>query len=352
MVKKKKKRGRKERRKRTEERGVRGQIEGKARTNREEIREFSEKVKRAKQEIGKIIVGQERVVDGLIRALICNGHVIIEGVPGTAKTLLIRALGEVSGCDVKRIQFTVDLLPADILGLTIYKERKGFELFKGPIFANFIIADEINRAPPKTQSALLEAMQEKQVTIGKKTFSLPRPFFVMATKNPIEAAGTYSLPEAQIDRFLFKLFIDYPETDEEKIIMNKNIELKNFDDFGLKEIMSARDIIRMQELVKRIYLKKEIEDYIIKIVDYTRDRKTKYSKYIEWGASPRASIAFSIASKAKALMKGRSFVVPEDIKEVALDILRHRIMLSYEAEADNITPDNLVEKIIKEIPVP
>jgi MoxR-like ATPase len=317
-----------------------------------EVEKISEKIKKIKKEIGKVIVGQEKVIEGLICALICNGHIILEGVPGIAKTLLIRTLGEISGCDVKRIQFTVDLLPTDILGLTIYREKRGFELIKGPIFANFIIADEINRAPPKTQSSLLEAMQERQVTIGRKTFPLQKPFFVMATKNPIESVGIYTLPEAQLDRFLFKLIIKYPKKEEEKLIIKQNIELKNFDEFKLKQVVSIREIINMQKLVKKIYLSKELEDYIVEIVDYTRDRKNKYAKYLEWGASPRASIAFFIASKAKALMKGRNFVAPEDVKDVALEILRHRVILSYEAEANNITSDSLIREIINQIPMP
>lgn len=323
----------------------------KSRIDKAELKQFSGKIKRLKEEIRKIVVGQEEVVDGMIRALICNGHVIVEGVPGIAKTLLIRTLGKVSGCKVKRIQFTVDLLPTDIVGLTIYKEKRGFEFVKGPIFANFVIADEINRAPPKTQSALLEAMQEKQVTIGRKTFPLQKPFFVMATKNPIESAGIYNLPEAQRDRFLFTLLINYPKKEEEKLIMKQNVELKDFEDFKLKKAMSAQDIIKMQKLVKKIYLSNDIEDHIVNIVDYTRNKKTKYSKYIDWGASPRATISFFIASKAKALIQGRSYVVPQDVKDVALDVLRHRIILSYEAEADNIDADKLIDNIIKEVSI-
>jgi len=321
------------------------------RLNKIQIKKFSEKVKKIRHEVSKVVIGQERVVDGLVRAMICNGHIILEGVPGIAKTLLIKALGRVSGCEVKRIQFTVDLLPTDIIGLTIYREKLGFEIVKGPVFANFVIADEINRAPPKTQSALLEAMQEKQVTIGRKTFFLPKPFFVMATKNPIESAGVYSMPEAQVDRFLFKLLMGYPEIEEEKLVMKRNIESDSFEDFKLRQIISPEEIIKMQNLVKEIYLSPGLEDYIVNIVDYTRNKKTKYSQYIEWGASPRASIAFFMASKAEALMGGRNFVVPEDIKGVALDILRHRLILSYEAEANSITPDYLIKKILGEVEI-
>lgn len=320
--------------------------------SKEDIKYFSEKLKNVKQEIKKIVIGQDVFIDGLFRALICNGHVLLEGVPGIAKTLMIRALGKVSGCDVKRIQFTIDLLPTDITGLTIYGKKSGFEWVKGPIFANFVIADEINRAPPRTQSALIEAMQERQITLGRKTIELPRPFFVMATRNPIESVGVYPLPEAQLDRFIFSLSMGYPKREAEKLIMKQNIDLKNFEDFGLKKFMSIKDIIRIQKIVKKIYLSKEIEDYIMKIVEHTRDRKNKYSKYIEWGASPRASIAFFIGSKAEALMNNRSFVVPEDVRKIAKDILKHRIILSYEAESNNLSPDFLIQEIIDEIKSP
>ena len=320
--------------------------------SQQEVKRSSEKIKKIKEEIAKVIIGQGEIVDGLIRALICNGHVLVEGVPGTAKTLIVKSLAVVSGCQTERIQFTVDLLPTDILGLTIYKEKKGFEIVKGPVFTNFLIADEINRAPPKTQSALLEAMQEKQATIGRETFTLPKPFLVMATQNPVEQAGVYTLPEAQVDRFIFKLLIEYPEKAQEKEIMKRNVDLKRFEDFGLKKIISPAEIIKMQEIVKKIHVSEAIENYITEIVSATRNKQGKYSKYIEWGASPRATIALFLASKAEALMKGRNFVVPEDIKKVALDILRHRIILNYEAEAENITSDILIKKILDEIHVP
>jgi len=320
--------------------------------SQQEVKKYSEKIKEIKEEIAKVIIGQEKIVEGLIRALICNGHVLVEGVPGTAKTLIVKSLAVVSGCQTERIQFTVDLLPTDILGLTIYKEKKGFEIVKGPVFTNFLIADEINRAPPKTQSALLEAMQEKQATIGRETFTLPKPFLVMATQNPVEQAGVYTLPEAQVDRFIFKLLIEYPEKAQEKEIMKRNVDLKRFEDFGLKKIISPAEIIKMQEIVKKIHVSEAIENYITEIVSATRNKQGKYSKYIEWGASPRATIALFLASKAEALMKGRNFVVPEDIKKVALDILRHRIILNYEAEAENITSDILIKKILDEIHVP
>lgn len=319
--------------------------------NKKQVKEAAEKIKKVKAEMAKIIVGQEKIINGLIRALICNGHVLVEGIPGIAKTLIVKTLAAVSGANIQRIQFTVDLLPTDIIGLTIYKEKGGFEVVKGPIFTNFLIADEINRAPPKTQSALLEAMQERQVTLGRQRFALPIPFLVMATQNPIEQSGVYTLPEAQKDRFLFKLIINYPEKEEEKTIMKRNIDLKSFEEFGLKRSISPKEIISMQHLVKEIYLSKEIENYILSIVDATRERG-EYAKYISYGGSPRSSIGLFIASKAQALMKGRSFVTPEDVKTVALDVLRHRIILNYEAEAENITTDKIITGILNKIPVP
>lgn len=326
--------------------------EEKEEVSKKEVEEFSNRITEIKKELGKLIIGQEEIVESLIRAVLCNGHVILEGVPGIAKTALIKSLGRVSGCESKRIQFTADLLPTDIIGLTVYKRENNFELVKGPIFANFIVADEINRAPPKTQSALLEAMQERQVTVGKETIKLPKPFFVMATQNPIESSGVYNLPEAQMDRFIFKLIMKYPKRNEEQLIMKQNLDLRKLEDFELEKINSTEEIIRMQELVKRVYLSEKIEKYIIDIVEYTRDKKNKYSRYIEWGASPRASIYIFIASKAEALIQGRSFVIPEDVRKVVPDILRHRIILNYEAQAENISSDNIIRKILESIKSP
>jgi MoxR-like ATPase len=271
----------------------------------------------------------------------------LEGVPGIAKTLVIKTLAKVSGCTFKRIQFTADLLPTDIIGLTTYDPQKGFEIVKGPVFANFIIADEINRSPPKTQSALIEAMQEKQVTIGKTTFALPSPFFVMANQNPIETEGVYTLPEAQVDRFLFKVLIEYPEEDDEEIIMEENVTFKKFEDFNIKEIISPAEIIELQKLTHLIYLDKKIKKYILDLVKKTRKRDFSLGSYIELGCSPRASIALFIASKAEALINGRNFVIPSDVKKVAKEILRHRIILSYKAGADNITTDKIIEELFK-----
>jgi len=308
-----------------------------------------------KKEISNIVVGQETVINGFLRALLSDGHVLIEGVPGLAKTLIVRALSIVMGCGFSRIQFTPDLLPTDIIGITAYEREKGFYVLKGPIFSNFILADEINRAPPKVQSALLECMQEKQATIGKETFGMPLPFFVLATQNPLEQLGVYPLPEAQVDRFLFKINISYPNLKEEQVILNNNITTRRFDDFSLKPIMTPQKILELQDDVKKIYLDKKIEKYIIQIVDATRnpaDYRVKLGGYIEWGASPRASIGLFIASKAEALMQGKTFVTPQYVKEVAYDVLRHRVILSYEAQSENIKVEDVISDILARVPVP
>ncbi len=304
------------------------------------------------KEMSKIIVGQKDIIHGILCAILCDGHVLVEGVPGVAKTVILRAMSKILGCDAKRIQFTVDLLPTDITGIMSYDPKKGFEILKGPIFTNFVLADEINRSPPKTQSALLEAMQEKQVTISRKTYDLPVPFFVMATENPLEVSGVYSLPEAQLDRFLFKLLIDYPEYEEEKEVLNKNVTTKLFDKYDLKRILSPKSILKLQEMVKEIFSSKIIEEYIVKIVSETRSRDSEYSKYVSYGGSPRASIAMHIAAKAEALMAGRNYVIPADVRVVAYPVLRHRIILNYEAEAEKITTDQIIKHIISRISVP
>lgn len=309
-------------------------------------------VNQIEDEISKIVIGQREIVRGFIRAILCNGHVLVEGVPGVAKTLIVKALAKVMGCEMKRIQFTVDLLPSDIIGISTYNQKKGFEVVKGPIFANFVMADEINRSPPKTQSALLEAMQERAVTIARQTYPLPKPFFVMATENPLEVSGVYTLPEAQVDRFLFKLLIGYPKFDEELRILDQNISLKNFEDFGLKSILSDKKILDLQEKTKKVFSSDEIRHYIISIVDESRSKAFEYSKYISYGASPRASISLFIASKAEALMNGRDFVLPEDVKTVSYPVLRHRIILNYEAEADKVSQDKIIEHILGKVKAP
>ncbi len=308
-----------------------------------------------KKEVSNAVVGQERVINGFLRALLANGNVLVEGVPGIAKTLIVRALSAVMGCDFSRIQFTPDLLPTDIIGITAYERERGFYVLKGPIFSNFILADEINRAPPKVQSALLECMQEKQATIGKETFSMPMPFFILATQNPLEQVGIYPLPEAQIDRFLFKIKIGYPLLDEEQAILNKNITTKKFENFTLKPIMSPEKILGLQDDVKKVYLDKKIEKYIVQIVDATRNPnnyKVKLGDYIDYGASPRASIGLFIASKAEALMNGKTFVTPQDVKEVTYDVLRHRLILNYEAQSENIKVEDVISEILARVPVP
>ncbi len=316
---------------------------------------YMRKLEEVKREISKIVVGQKDVVNGLLVGLLCNGHVLIEGVPGIAKTLLIRTLSRVTGCKFKRIQFTVDLLPTDITGITAYHKDKGFYVVKGPIFANFILADEINRAPPKVQSALLEAMGERQVTIGKETFKLEDPFFVMATQNPIETAGTYPLPEAQVDRFLLKLFMGYPDVHEEQRILSQNINLYKFEDFGIKSVIYPNEIVKMQEDVKKIYMSKKIEQYCVNITDATRNPKKyniKTGKYVEWGGSPRMSICLFIASKANALLHGKNFVIPDFVKEIAHSVMRHRIILNYEGMAEGIKTDDIIKEVLAKVPVP
>lgn len=304
------------------------------------------------KEMEEIVVGQKKIIHGILRAVLCNGHVLVEGVPGTAKTLIVKAMATILGCDMKRVQFTVDLLPTDITGIMSYNPETGFKVEKGPIFANFILADEINRSPPKTQSALLEAMQEKAVTISKETYLLPKPFFVMATENPLESSGVYSLPEAQVDRFLFKLLIDYPEPKEEQGVLRKNITTRTFDSYDLKPVLEPETIVELQEKVKKVFASDAIEEYIIKIVGETRNKNWEMGKYVSYGGSPRASIALYIAAKAEALMQGRDYVVPEDVREVAYPVLRHRIILNYEAEAEGITTDDVIRKVLKKVVAP
>ena len=318
----------------------------------QEVKKIHEKILKIREEVAKAFFGQEKIVDSLVMALLCDGHVLIEGVPGIAKTLAIKSLAQVSGCSMKRIQFTVDLLPTDILGLTTYTPQKGFEVVKGPIFANFIIADEINRSPPKTQSALIEAMQEKQVTIGKNTFELPLPFFVMANQNPLENEGVYNLPEAQIDRFLFKVVMDYPDAENEKKIMQENVTFRKFEDFNLKPIATPKEIIDMQKLTHRIYIDDKVKNYILDIVKKTRNKDFEDGSYIELGGSPRASIYLFIASKARALLNGRNYVVPKDVDDIAHIVLRHRIILSYRARVEKVSTDKIIDEILKIVKAP
>ncbi|MAG52716.1 MAG: ATPase [Nanoarchaeota archaeon] len=319
------------------------------------LHRFHNDIENIKKEMSKIVVGQKNVVDSILRAIISNGHVLLEGVPGIAKTLIMRSLAHITSCKTKRVQFTADLLPTDIIGLTSYEKSKGFFVIKGPIFTNFMLADEINRAPAKVQSALLEAMQEKQVTIGRQTFGIDAPFFVLATQNPIETMGTYALPEAQIDRFLFKLYIDYPNTKEEREILLRNITTKNFSEYDLRSVIGPLEIIKMQHTVKNIFVSKAVEEYIVRLVDATRHPEKynlKHSKYIRFGSSPRASIGLYVASKANALMKGKEYVTPQHVKEIAYDVLRHRILLNYEGQAENIDRDDIIKEVLARVPIP
>ncbi|MBN1792597.1 MoxR family ATPase [Candidatus Woesearchaeota archaeon] len=307
-----------------------------------------------RREIGKTVIGQHDVINGLIEALIANGHTLVEGIPGIGKTLLVKTMAKITGCAFSRIQFTPDLLPTDIVGVTTYEEGRGFFTVKGPIFANFVLADEINRSPPKVQSALLESMQEKQATIGKETFRLPNPFFVMATQNPIENLGTYKLPEAQVDRFLYKLVMTYPEPEDEVQVLRTNMTIFNFENYDLQRVLTPDEIVRAQDFVKKIYTDKKIENYIIQIVEATR-KPAKYDvksgKYIDNGGSPRASIALYIASKAHALLKGRGYVIANDVKEVAYNCLRHRILLNFEGEAESVKTDDIIKEILEKVPI-
>jgi MoxR-like ATPase len=326
-----------------------------------QIRELNNKIElesafieRINQEIRKVIIGQKHLVEGLLIGLLSDGHILLEGVPGLAKTLAINTLANTINADFSRIQFTPDLLPADLIGTMIYSQKKEeFLVKKGPVFTNFLLADEINRSPAKVQSALLEAMQEKQVTIGSQSFILPKPFMVLATQNPIEQEGTYPLPEAQVDRFMLKLVITYPSLEEEKLIMRENIARE----FPVADkILTTADILQSRETVKEVYMDEKIEQYILNIVFATRTPANynlpAYKNMISYGASPRASINLARAAKAYAFIKHRGFVIPEDVRAVCLDVLRHRIGLTYEAEAENIGTEDIITDILNNIEVP
>lgn len=326
-----------------------------------DIRELNERIERQSAFVtnlttgmDQIIVGQKHLVESLLIGLLSDGHVLLEGVPGLAKTLAIKTLASLIDAKYSRIQFTPDLLPADVIGTMVYSQKdESFKVQRGPIFANFVLADEINRAPAKVQSALLEAMQERQVTIGKETFILPEPFLVLATQNPIEQEGTYPLPEAQVDRFMLKVVIDYPKLEEEKLIIRQNI---NGEKFNVKPILKADEIIEARKVVRQVYLDEKIERYIVDIVFATRypekyDLK-ELKDMIGFGGSPRASINLALAARTYAFIKRRGYVIPEDVRAVAHDVLRHRIGLTYEAEASNVTSDEIVSKILNKVEVP
>ncbi len=326
-----------------------------------DIRELNEKIERhsafvtnLQTGMSQVIVGQKHLVESLLIGLLSDGHILLEGLPGLAKTLAIKTLSELIEADFSRIQFTPDLLPADVVGTMVYSQKsEDFKVKQGPVFANFVLADEINRAPAKVQSALLEAMQERQVTIGKQTFKLPEPFLVMATQNPIEQEGTYPLPEAQVDRFMLKVMIGYPEISEEKRIIRQNITGEKIE---VKPLLKPSDIVEARKVVREVYIDEKIEQYIADIVFATRfpDRygMKEMKDYISFGASPRASINLALAARAYAFIKRRGYVVPEDVRAVAHDVLRHRIGLSYEAEANNLTTDEIVSRILNSVEVP
>jgi MoxR-like ATPase len=307
-----------------------------------------------RQEVARIIVGQQYLVDRLLVGLLANGHVLLEGVPGLAKTMCVRTLAAAIHAQFHRIQFTPDLLPADIIGTLIYNPRDGaYKATKGPVFANFVLADEINRAPAKVQSALLEAMQERQVTLGGETMPLPSPFLVLATENPIDQEGTYPLPEAQVDRFMFKVLVGYPSFEEERKILDTMAFTAP--DTTIKPVIALQEIQHTRTLVDAIHVDDKIRDYVVRVVFATRSPdqyQLDLKRYIQFGASPRATIALTLAAKAWALLQGRTFVTPQDIKSIGPDVLRHRIILTYEAEAEGITTDFIIKKIFNTIPVP
>ncbi len=327
-----------------------------------DIKEINERIQRESAfidvltlEMDKVIIGQKQMVERLLIGLLSNGHILLEGVPGLAKTLAINTLAKCVDAQFSRIQFTPDLLPADLIGTQIYSQKQeSFSIRKGPIFANFVLADEINRAPAKVQSALLEAMQEKQVTIGDQTFKLPNPFLVLATQNPVEQEGTYPLPEAQMDRFMLKIVIGYPTKEDERRIIQSNISPQGMP--TPNNVLKTDDIIKARSVVKDVYMDEKIERYIVDIVFASRFPKDyklqKFDGLISYGGSPRASINLALAAKAYAFIKRRGYVIPEDVRAVCLDVMRHRVGLTYEAEAENITSENIVTEILNTVEVP
>jgi len=327
-----------------------------------DIKELNEKIQyqgifieKLREEVGKVIIGQHYMLDRLLIGLLTNGHILLEGVPGLAKTLTIKSLSQAVHAKFSRIQFTPDLLPADVIGTMIYNQQKNeFIVRKGPIFANFVLADEINRAPAKVQSALLEAMQERQVTIGEQSFSLDQPFLVLATQNPLEQEGTYPLPEAQQDRFLMKVIVGYPSKSEEQVILRQNVHGSAIP--VIKQVVSVKEVIQARDLVREVYMDEKVENYILDIVFATRTpdkyKLDKLKPLIAYGGSPRASINLALASKAHAFLNKRGYVIPEDVRSICKDVLRHRIGLTYEAEAENVKVENVIDDVMKVIPVP
>jgi MoxR-like ATPase len=328
----------------------------------EDIRQLNDKISHAgqfvdklREEVGHVIVGQSHMLDRLLIGLLSNGHVLLEGVPGLAKTLTIKSLAQAIHAKFSRIQFTPDLLPADVIGTMIYNQQKNeFIVRKGPIFASFILADEINRAPAKVQSALLEAMQERQVTIGDTTYKLDEPFLVLATQNPLEQEGTYPLPEAQVDRFIMKVIVGYPKMHEEQMIIRQNVQ--GMSSRSINQVVSVQEVANARELVRQVYMDEKIEQYILDIVFATRNpekyKLEKLKPLISYGASPRGSINLALAAKSQAFLNRRGFVIPEDVRSICNDVLRHRIGLTYEAEAENVDVENVIEEVLKAISVP
>lgn len=326
-----------------------------------EIKAINDRVIRAsrfieilKKELHKMIIGQEELIDKILIGLLGNGHILLEGVPGLAKTLTISTLADVISTKFQRIQFTPDLLPADLVGTLIFNQKTGaFMVKKGPVFANIILADEINRAPAKVQSALLESMQEHQVTIGENTYKLPDPFFVLATQNPIEQEGTYPLPEAQVDRFMLKLIVNYPEKDEERMIINR---FTTGEKINIRPVVKVTEFLKAQEIVNNIYIDQKLINYILDVVFATREPENfglnDIKPLIQWGASPRASIYLTLAAKANAFIKHRGYVIPDDVRYIGVDVLRHRIILTYEAEAEEVTTEDVIKKVFDTIEVP
>jgi len=317
------------------------------------ISEQTVHIESLRQEVGKVLVGQEKLVDNMLIALITGGHILLEGVPGLAKTTAVKTLAGALGLTFHRISFTPDLLPADVLGTMIYSPKDGtFSAKKGPVFTNLLLADEINRAPAKVQSALLESMQENQVTLGDETYPLPKPFMVMATQNPIEQEGTYPLPEAQIDRFMLKYKVDYPSRDDERRIMNRFTRKV---DVTVNPVLDGDQLLAMRDVLDQVYCDEKVADYILDIVFATRkpsDFGLKIDHQIEFGGSPRASLYLNLAARANAMLRGRAYATPQDVKEVAPEVLRHRVLLTYEAEAEEVSSEDVIARILSEIPVP
>ena len=321
----------------------------------ERISKSSSFIDNLKQAMSQVILGQEELVNKILISMLANGHILLEGVPGLAKTLMVKTLAKLIETNFQRIQFTPDMLPADLLGTLIYNQRTGeFDTRKGPIFSNIILADEINRSPAKVQSALLEAMQERQITIGKNTFALDAPFLVMATQNPIEQEGTYPLPEAQVDRFMFKLIVDYPDRSSERLVLRQNTKSFNIDE--INSIISPNDILDAQSVIHDIYVDEKVEDYVLNLIFATRNPESHglsdLEGIIDFGASPRATINLVRAAKARAFTEHRGYITPEDIRYIGADVLRHRVILTYEAEAEELTPEDVIQRLFEVIEVP